>query len=173
MTTSPILGLPFLDSQQAAPEVTHNEALLLITALLMGAGGSSNAPPGAPSDGDVWIVGTAGSGAFNGHSNAIAIRFGGEWRFVPGYDDAGSVIPMGAEHEGLRVWRSDLDCMVVWDGAAWVAAGSSMRSATVATAGAATGPTRWQFISDESGGAVPAFNDGVDWRRATDRAVIS
>lgn len=29
------------------------------------------------------------------------------------------------------------------------------------------------YVTDESGGAVPAFSDGSDWRRVTDRAVIS
>ncbi len=29
------------------------------------------------------------------------------------------------------------------------------------------------FITNESGGAVPAFSDGADWRRVTDRAVAS
>jgi len=29
------------------------------------------------------------------------------------------------------------------------------------------------YVSDESGGAVPAFSDGTDWRRSTDRAVVS
>lgn len=29
------------------------------------------------------------------------------------------------------------------------------------------------FVSDETGGSVPAFSDGVNWRRVTDRAVIS
>lgn len=29
------------------------------------------------------------------------------------------------------------------------------------------------YVSDESGGAVVAFSDGTDWRRVTDRAVIS
>jgi hypothetical protein len=29
------------------------------------------------------------------------------------------------------------------------------------------------FISNESGGAVLAFNDGTNWRRCTDRAVVS
>jgi hypothetical protein len=29
------------------------------------------------------------------------------------------------------------------------------------------------YVSNESGGAVPAFSDGTDWRRVTDRAVIS
>ena len=29
------------------------------------------------------------------------------------------------------------------------------------------------YVSDEAGGAVPAFSDGVDWRRVTDRAIVS
>lgn len=29
------------------------------------------------------------------------------------------------------------------------------------------------YVSDEAGGAVPAFSDGTDWRRVTDRAVVS
>ena len=29
------------------------------------------------------------------------------------------------------------------------------------------------YISNESGGAVPAFSDGTNWRRVTDRAIIS
>jgi hypothetical protein len=29
------------------------------------------------------------------------------------------------------------------------------------------------FVTDEAGGAVPAFSDGTNWRRSTDRAVCS
>lgn len=29
------------------------------------------------------------------------------------------------------------------------------------------------YVSDETGGAVIAFSDGSDWRRVTDRAVVS
>ena len=29
------------------------------------------------------------------------------------------------------------------------------------------------FVSDEAGGAVPAFSDGTNWRRCTDRAIVS
>jgi hypothetical protein len=29
------------------------------------------------------------------------------------------------------------------------------------------------YVSDESGGAVLAFSDGSDWRRVTDRAIVS
>lgn len=29
------------------------------------------------------------------------------------------------------------------------------------------------FVTDETGGAIPAFSDGTNWRRVTDRAIIS
>ncbi|MBP2311885.1 hypothetical protein [Azospirillum soli] len=37
----------------------------------------------------------------------------------------------------------------------------------------AGGQTRVILVKDEAGGAVLAFNDGADWRRCTDRAVVS
>ena len=43
--------------------------------------------------------------------------------------------------------------------------------ATVPTAADYTGGV--VFISDETGGAVLAFSDGTNWRRVTDRAIIS
>ena len=52
---------------------------------------------------------------------------------------------------------------------------TKLPSYTVATApsAATVGAGGMIYVSDESGGAVPAFSDGTDWRRATDRAVIS
>lgn len=49
------------------------------------------------------------------------------------------------------------------------------QSYTVATvpSASAAGAGANIYVSDESGGAVPAFSDGTDWRRYTDRAVIS
>jgi len=29
------------------------------------------------------------------------------------------------------------------------------------------------FCTDESGGAIPAFYDGTNWRRVSDRAIVS
>lgn len=34
-------------------------------------------------------------------------------------------------------------------------------------------PARVIYVSDETGGAVLAFSDGTNWRRVTDRAVVS
>ena len=45
---------------------------------------------------------------------------------------------------------------------------------TVATVPDATTRTSVTiYVSDESGGAVLAFSDGTNWRRVTDRAIIS
>ena len=47
-------------------------------------------------------------------------------------------------------------------------------SVTVATLpAAATNEAAIVYVSDETGGAVLAFSDGTDWRRVTDRAVVS
>ncbi len=45
---------------------------------------------------------------------------------------------------------------------------------TVATVpSAATYARGMIYVSNEAGGAVPAFSDGTNWRRVTDRAIIS
>lgn len=38
---------------------------------------------------------------------------------------------------------------------------------------ASSRPNGMVMASDEVGGKVPAFSDGTDWRRVTDRAIIS
>ena len=47
-------------------------------------------------------------------------------------------------------------------------------SYTVATLPDATlYPLTMIYVSDESGGATPAFSDGTNWRRTSDRAIVS
>lgn len=49
-----------------------------------------------------------------------------------------------------------------------------LASFTVATVPSAANNARVMiYVSNETGGAVPAFSDGTNWRRVTDRAVIS
>lgn len=50
-----------------------------------------------------------------------------------------------------------------------------LKSYTVATLPAAgvAGTGALVYVSNEAGGAVPAFSDGTNWRRVTDRAVVS
>ena len=50
---------------------------------------------------------------------------------------------------------------------------ASTVSFTVGTLPAATTAGQMIYVSDESGGAVIAFSDGTNWRRVTDRAIVS
>jgi len=48
-----------------------------------------------------------------------------------------------------------------------------LTSYTVSTLPTVTNIPGLIFVSDESGGSVPAFSDGTNWRRVTDRAIVS
>jgi hypothetical protein len=48
-----------------------------------------------------------------------------------------------------------------------------LASYTVAGLPGASGAGQLVYVSNESGGAVVAFSDGVNWRRVTDRAIVS
>jgi|TARA_R110002020_G_scaffold9774_2_gene38225 hypothetical protein len=51
---------------------------------------------------------------------------------------------------------------------------STLPSATLSYSGNTTlGYSKWIFVTDETGGAVPAFTDGAAWRRCTDRTIVS
>jgi hypothetical protein len=50
---------------------------------------------------------------------------------------------------------------------------NGLQSVTVAKLPEATPAGKLIYVSDEAGGAVVAFSDGTDWRRVTDRAVVS
>ena len=121
MTTTSDMGLPLLSSQQAQPEITHNEALVMLSALTKGVITIQNAPPGSPAEGDSYVVGTSPTGSWVGRANTIATYTVGGWRFIPDRNSSGTIITMGARHEGMRVWRQSDNALYVWDGAAWTA----------------------------------------------------
>ena len=110
MPATPRLALPLLAVAQAQKEVTHNEALTLIDALLHAAveAGPVDAPPANPAEGQCWIVGTDPAGAWTGQEDAIAIYTGGGWRFAP-------------PREGMRATRLADGVMLRFDGGLWAA----------------------------------------------------
>ncbi len=83
MPATPRLALPLLAVSQAQKEVTHNEALTLLDALVQASveAGPLATPPASPAVGQCWIVGAAATGAWSGRGNAIAIWTAGGWRF--------------------------------------------------------------------------------------------
>lgn len=121
MATTPDLGIPLIATQQQQPNVTHNEALYAFQALQNGViNFSTSAPPGSPTPGDSYVIGPAPTGAWAGRANSIAISTDGGWRFVPGNDDAGTPIVLGARHHGLRIFNRADETLYVWSGTAWV-----------------------------------------------------
>lgn len=48
-----------------------------------------------------------------------------------------------------------------------------LRSYTVGTLPSAATAAQLIYVSDETGGAVPAFSDGTNWRRVTDRNIVA
>ncbi len=115
MPTTPRFALPLLAVAQAQKEVTHNEALTLLDALVHAAveAGPIAAPPVDPEEGQCWIVGTAPTGTWTGQANSIAIRTGGGWRFAP-------------PREGMRATRLTDGAQLRFDGAAWAAPATIM-----------------------------------------------
>lgn len=105
---TPNLSLPLLAASQAQKHVTANAATLGLDALSqLSAIDISNAPPGSPSEGDTYIVGSSPTGAWAGETNSVAYYYGGEWRLYPA--SAGWI----AHIQNETTYRA-------FDGSAWV-----------------------------------------------------
>lgn len=113
MNDTPNLRLPYILAAQAQKHVTHNEAIRALDAIvqLSVVDRDLGAPPGAPDDGDRYIVAASPSGAWSGQAGKIAAYQDGAWAYY-------------APEEGWIAWVADEDVIVVWNGSAWVAAGS-------------------------------------------------
>lgn len=75
------LLLPFILAAQSQKHVTHNEGLRLLDGLVQMAvlDKDLTAPPGAPSDGDAYIVASGGTGQWAGWDGDVALRADGAW----------------------------------------------------------------------------------------------
>lgn len=108
MSNSPLLQLPFLAAAQAQKHVSVNEALAALDTLVQLAVIDQDLaqPPGAPNDGDRYIVATAATGDWATHEGEIAVWQAGIWLFhVP--------------QEGWTAWVSDENLIFVWTGSEW------------------------------------------------------
>ena len=108
MPYSPKLNMPYLVEGQNQGEITHNDALNHLDSLssLSVLDRDLSAAPGAPSNGDAYLINGAGSGAWTGHTDEVAMYYDG-WLF-------------STPVEGLRMWVADEDVYVIYDGATWV-----------------------------------------------------
>jgi uncharacterized protein DUF2793 len=117
MTDTTNLALPCIEGSQAQKHVTHNDALRILDTLvqLAVADRDLTAPPGAPAEGQRWIVKAGATGLWAGHDNAVAAWQDGAWQY-------------SAPQTGWIAFVADEGTLVVWNGTAWGDFFSTVRS---------------------------------------------
>jgi hypothetical protein len=111
--TTTKLALPYIAAAQAQKHVTHNEALRALDAIAqIGVLDKDLAtPPGAPDEGDSYVVPAGATGAWAGHGGKVAAFQDGAWAFY-------------GPKTGWLAWVADETSLYVFDGSAWTAPGS-------------------------------------------------
>ena len=99
---SPRTGLPYLFDAQAQKEVTVNEALARIDAMLSPCvEGESSSATADPVEGECWIVGEDADGIWSGHDGELAIFTAGAWLFA-------------APQPGMRIFDRSTTAHRIW-----------------------------------------------------------
>jgi len=133
-------ALPFLLPGQAQKEHFHNEALAALDGLIHAAvEGIELTPPAGPDDGESWLVGTGGSGAWAGQDDALACFTSGGWRFL---------VPV----EGMIVWDKAAGFSRRWTGTVW--SDGSIKVSAVEIGGARVVGPRQPDIPNPAGGTT-------------------
>ena len=107
MTSTPRLALPAIEAAQAQKHVTHNEALVLLDALVQLAVESRTlaVPPGSPNEGACYIPAAGATGAWSGWDGQVAAYSGGWFRIVP--------------LSGLKAWVKAERLTVTYEDGVW------------------------------------------------------
>ncbi len=168
---TPSLTLPYLVASQVQKEVTHNDALNDLDALvqLSVISRTTNTPPPSPALGDAYIVGSAPTGAWNGAANSIAFWNNG-WRLkVP--------------KTGWLAWSKAEDKLVRFTGSTWTPYADSgsalsnnlrltLTSGTPVTTADVTGAGTL-YLTAYKGNAIALYVGGQWVVRQTDEITLS
>ena len=101
-------SMPMLFAGQAEKELTHNEALVVIDALLAASVEGVAGDPDAltPQAGQCWLIGAGASGAWAGMADAIALWTGSGWRCI---------VPQ----QGQQLFGNDIGARYVFGASGW------------------------------------------------------
>ena len=102
------LELPLLSAAQAQKHVTVNEALKLLDTIVQAGvlDKDLTAPPGSPTNGDIYIVASGGTGDWVGHDDDIAVFQDGGWVFI-------------TPRTGWVVWVDDEQALNIYSSGSW------------------------------------------------------
>ena len=148
MTETPNLAMSEMEQSQAQKHVTFNLALNRLDALMFLSVIDRNlaTPPGSPAEGDRYIVASGGTGDWLAADDNIAIYQSGAWVLMP-------------PQEGWVAYVDDENASIRWDGAAWVADGSTgiiLSNQTVLSESANTAQTGINTIEELLSGLTGA-----------------
>jgi hypothetical protein len=121
MSQSTNLALPYLGASQSQKHVTVNEGLRYLDVLVQIAVKSAalSTPPGAPADGQRWIIGPAPTGLWAGRATQIAAWQDGAWVYY-------------APKDGWLAWNEATLTSLVFSAGAWVSLIGALLAAGVA-----------------------------------------
>ena len=133
------LNLQYIVANQSQKEVTINADLNVLDMLVQAtAKGIANAPPASPAEGEMYIIGDAPTGTWEGKAKHLAGFFAGVWHIV-------------APRAGWRVWLEEGTAMRYQDGR-WTDEGAGLDDkaplASPALTGKPTTPTAAQGAND-------------------------
>jgi len=106
---TPRLSLPYMSSSQSQKEVTHNEGLNNLDALLQVAIESmalTSPPTGV--EGNLYIIATGATGTWVSKDNYLVQYIGSAWAYYTPF-------------EGMRVWDKNTSMAMVYKNSAWEA----------------------------------------------------
>lgn len=135
------LALPLLQPGQAQKEITHNQALARLDALVC-TGLENDAlttPPPAPAEGAAYLVAGPASGAWAGQEGKIASWTSAGWSFI-------------APFAGLVAWVRSRGAFGYHDGSQW--RGGQWPVEELRVGGVPVVRARTAAIADPSGGTV-------------------
>ncbi len=121
MSQSTNLALPYLGASQSQKHVTVNEGLRFLDALVQIAVKSAalSVPPGAPADGQRWVIGPAPTGLWAGRATQIAAWQDGAWVFY-------------APKEGWLAWNEATLTSLIFSAGSWISLIGALLAAGVA-----------------------------------------
>lgn len=135
MTTTNHLNIALVEQSQAQKEITINQAITRLDAILnTGAKSRSTAtPPTSPASGDLYIVGNSPTGDWAGQAGKIAY-FDAIWRFI-------------TPNEGIKLWVNDEDLIAIYNGTNWLLDGVVTQSGSSYTLANSDNKSRMRFTS--------------------------
>ena len=101
-------NIPELSQGQAQKEITHNEALRYIDALVNNVvlDNTLTTPPVSPVEGGIYIPAATATDAWVGQEDKLALYINSEWKFVTPSTD-------------YIIYSTADNSLIKWDGAAW------------------------------------------------------